>query len=246
MDKKLNIYGIRPVEELINSGKEIDIIYLQKDIRTEWALSMKKKCKQQDINIKLVPKYKLNRLTKKNHQGVIGIASSVIFQNFENLLAQTFNIGVFPLFLLLDRITDVRNFGSICRSAEAMGAHGIIIPRKESAQINEIAIKASAGAISNINICREHNLEKIVKIAKASGLSVLACSEKSKKNICEIQLNKPLLIIVGSEKNGISKKLMDLSDETGHIYISGKTQSLNASVATGIILFEVNRQNKIN
>ena len=101
MDKKLNIYGIRPVEELINSGKEIDIIYLQKDIRTEWALSMKKKCKQQDINIKLVPKYKLNRLTKKNHQGVIAIASHVIFQNFENLLSEVFTQGNFPLFILL-------------------------------------------------------------------------------------------------------------------------------------------------
>ena len=242
MDKKLNIYGIRPVTELIDSGKEIDTIYLQKDIKTEWALSIKKKCKNQDINIKIVPKYKLNRLTRKNHQGVIGLASSIIFQNFENLLAQTFNNGLFPLFLLLDRITDVRNFGSICRSAEAMGVHGIIIPRKESAQINEIAIKASAGSITNINVCRENNLEKIVKIAQASGLSVISCSEKSNKNIWEINLNRPLLMIIGSEKNGISRKLIQLSDETGKIHMSGKTQSLNASVATGIMLFEVNRQ----
>ena len=162
--------------------------------------------------------------------------------DFENLLAQTFNNGLFPLFILLDRITDVRNFGSICRSAEAMGVHGIIIPRKESAQINEIAIKASAGSITNINICRENNLEKIVKIAQSSGLLVISCSEKSIKNIWEINLNRPLLMIIGSEKNGISKKLIQLSDETGKIHMSGKTQSLNASVATGIMLFEVNRQ----
>ena len=245
MDKKLNIYGIQPVTELIQSGKEIDAIYLQKDMRTEWASKIKKICQDLDINIKLVPKYKLNRITQKNHQGVIGIASRIVFQNFENLLSLVFEKGEFPLFILLDRITDVRNFGSICRSAEAMGAHGVVIPRKESAQINEIAIKASAGSISNINICRESNLEKIVKIAKSSGLTIISCSEKSQKNIDQINFNKPLLIIIGSEQNGISSKLLKLSDEIGKIPISGKTQSLNASVAAGIILFEYNRQKNL-
>jgi len=246
MDKKLNIYGVRPVTELIDSGKEIDTIYLQKDMKTEWALNIKETCKQRDLNIKLVPKYKLNRLTSKNHQGVIGLASSVIFQNFENLLSSIFNKGEFPLFILLDRITDVRNFGSICRSSEAMGAHGVIIPRKESAQINEIAIKASSGSISNINICRENNLEKLVRTAKSSGLTIIACSEKSQKEISQINLKKPLLIMIGSEKNGISNTLLKLSDEIGQIPISGKTQSLNASVAAGIMLFEYNRQKNTN
>ena len=246
MDSKLNIYGIRPVAELIESGKEIDTIYLQKDIKTEWAANIKKKCKEKEINIKIVPKYKLNRLTRKNHQGIIGIASSIIFQNFENLLSSTFEKGEFPLFILLDRITDVRNFGSICRSSEAMGVHGIIIPRKESAQINEVAIKASAGSISNMNICREIDLEKTIKIAKESGLIVVGCSEKSKKNIHEIKLNKPVLIIIGSEKNGISKNLIKICDEIGKIPIYGKTQSLNASVAAGIIIFEAVKQRQIN
>ena len=242
MNKKLNIYGIRPVNELIESGKEIDVIYLQKDIKNDWATNIKKRCQKLNINIRLVPKYKLNRLTRKNHQGVIGIASSVIFQNFENLLHQIFDSGIFPLFILLDRITDVRNFGSICRSAEALGVHGIIIPKKESAQINEIAIKTSSGAISNINICREDSLEKIVQLAKSSGLKIISCSEKSNKNIENINLNTPLLIIIGSEKNGVSKKLLQLSDEVGKIHMQGKTQSLNAAVAAGIILFESNRQ----
>ena len=166
----------------------------------------------------------------------------MIFQNFENLLSQVFSQGNFPLFILLDRITDVRNFGSICRSAEAMGVHGIIIPKKESAQINEIAIKASAGAIQNINICREDSLEKIVKTAKSSGLAIIACSEKGEKNIDQIDFKKPTLILIGSEKNGISKTLLKLSDEIGKIPILGKTNSLNAAVATGIIIFEHNRQ----
>ena len=242
MNKKLTIYGIRPVLELLESKKEIDTIFLQKDIQKEWSSKIKDTSKHRNINLKLVPKHKLNRLTQKNHQGIIAIASHVIFQNFENLLSQVFSQGNFPLFILLDRITDVRNFGSICRSAEAMGVHGIIIPKKESAQINEIAIKASAGAIQNINICREDSLEKIVKTAKSSGLAIIACSEKGEKNIDQIDFKKPTLILIGSEKNGISKTLLKLSDEIGKIPILGKTNSLNAAVATGIIIFEHNRQ----
>ena len=244
MSKQLNIYGIRPVLELIESGKEIDTIYLQKDIYTDWSNQIKEKTKKYKINLKLVPKYKLNRLTSKNHQGVIALSANVIFQNFENLLESVFSKGEFPFFLLLDRITDVRNFGSICRSAESMGIHGIIIPEKGSAQINEVAIKTSSGAITNMNICRENNLTNTINLAKKSGLSILACSEKSSKNIFEIDLNKPMLIIIGSEENGISNTLLKLCDETGKIPIYGKTQSLNASVAAGIVLFEVNRQKK--
>ncbi|MAQ32121.1 MAG: 23S rRNA (guanosine(2251)-2'-O)-methyltransferase RlmB [Flavobacteriales bacterium] len=246
MEKKLSIFGVRPVTELIDSGKEIDTIYLQKDIKTDWALEIKKKCKEKNFNLKLVPRYKLNRLTRKNHQGVVGLASSIVFQNFENLLASVFSKGVFPFFILLDRLTDVRNFGSICRSAEAMGVHGVIIPKKESAQINEIAIKASAGSISNINICRENSLDKTIQIAKDSGLTIIACSEKSKQNIFETDLNKPTLIIIGSEKNGISQKLLNLSDYICKIPIKGKTESLNASVAAGIALYEANRQMTTN
>ena len=246
MEKKLSIFGVRPVIELIDSGKEIDTIYLQKDIKTDWALEIKRKCKEKDFNLKLVPRYKLNRLTGKNHQGVVGLASSIVFQNFENLLASVFSKGVFPFFILLDRLTDVRNFGSICRSAEAMGVHGVIIPKKESAQINEIAIKASAGSISNINICRENSLDKTIQIAKDSGLTIIACSEKSEQNIFETDLNKPTLIIIGSEQNGISKQLLKLSDYICKIPIKGKTESLNASVAAGIALYEANRQMSIS
>ena len=156
------------------------------------------------------------------------------------------NLGkyLFPFFLLLDRITDVRNFGSICRSAEAMGVHGVIIPQKGAAQINEIAIKASSGAIPNIHICRENNLASSLKIAKESGLSIVACSEKGGKNIFEINLKKPILMIIGSEENGISNSLLKLCDEIAKIPIYGKTQSLNASVAAGIILFEAVRQRR--
>ena len=246
MDKQLNVYGIRPVLELLSSGKEIDTIFLQKDIKSEWCNQIKKHSIENGIGLKLVPKHKLNRLTKKNHQGVIAITANIIYQNFENLLNHTFEKGEFPLFLLLDRITDVRNFGSICRSAESMGVHGIIIPNKESAQINEIAIKASAGAINNINICRTENLEKSILFAKNSGLSIIGCSEKSKKDICDVNFQNPSLLVIGSERNGISKSIISLCDEIGKIPITGKTSSLNASVAAGIVLYEQNRQRLIN
>jgi 23S rRNA (guanosine2251-2'-O)-methyltransferase len=242
INKNLKVYGIRPVLELIESGKEIDTIYLQKDIQSDWTNNVRLKSKEYQLNIKYVPRYKLNKITSKNHQGIIAICSSIIFQNFENLLHDTFNKGEFPLFLVLDRITDVRNFGSICRSAESMGVHAVIIPTKESAQINEVSIKASAGAISNINICREESLEQVIKFAKSSGLKIIACSEKGTNNIFNTQLSGPLIIIIGSEENGVSKQLLNLSDEYISIPTSGKTQSLNASVATGIILFEQSRQ----
>ena len=242
MGKNLNIYGIRPVLELIDSGKQIDTIYLQKDIQSEWTQKIKDESRGKKINLKLVPKYKLNRLTKKNHQGVIAISSYVIFQDFENLLALIFTKGEFPLFILLDRVTDVRNFGSICRSAEAMGAHGVIIPEKGSAQINEIAIKASAGAISNIYICRENNIGNTILNAKKSGLTIIGCSEKTNKYIYDIKLDKPIILVIGSEKDGISKKILGLCDDVIKIPLYGKTKSLNAAVAAGIALFECVKQ----
>tara|TARA_B100001250_G_scaffold408535_1_gene431117 strand:+ start:1029 stop:1769 length:741 start_codon:yes stop_codon:yes gene_type:complete len=246
MSKQLKIYGIQPVLELIESGKQIDTIYLQKNIQTTSVERIKELVKKYKINLKIVPKFKLNRLTAKNHQGVIAISSTIIFQNFENLLELIFRNGEFPLFILLDRITDVRNFGSICRSAEAMGVHGVIIPEKGSAQINEIAVKASSGAISNINICRESNLIDTILLAKKSGLSIVGCSEKSNNDIFSINLKKPILIVIGSEENGISKSILKLCDEKGKIPTCGKTSSLNASVAAGIVLFECNRQKSIN
>jgi len=246
MSKQLKIYGIQPVLELIESGKQIDTIYLQKNMQTTWAERIKELARKYKVNLKIVPKFKLNKFTQKNHQGVIAITSNIVFQNFENLLALIFSKGEFPLFILLDRITDVRNFGSICRSAEAMGVHGVIIPEKGSAQINEMAIKASSGAISNINICREKNLAETILLAKKSGLSVLGCSEKSHNDIFSINLKKPILMVIGSEENGISRSILKLCDEKGKIPTCGKTGSLNASVAAGIILFEYNRQKSIN
>ncbi len=242
MNKQMIIYGIRPVLELLRSDKEVETIFLQKDLKSEWASEIKKVSKENSIPLKFVPKFKLNKLTKKNHQGVIAIGSIISYQNFENVLSYEFEKGNDPIFILLDRITDVRNFGSICRSVEANGITGVIIPNRESALINEIAMKASAGALNNINIFRTDNLRGLLKYAKNCGLCVVGCSEKSNKNIYEASLNKPSIIIIGSEKNGISDNLLLICDEIIKIPISGKTSSLNASVAAGIALYEQKRQ----
>ena len=242
MNKILTVYGIRPVLELLDTNQEIQRIYIQKNIKSENIIRIKKKANERYIEIKSVPIYKLNKLTNKNHQGVFAIASPISFVNFENYLPTIYEKGEVPIFVLLDRITDVRNFGSICRSCEVLGVHGIIIPNKESAPINEIAIKTSAGSIAKIPICKSNNLIKTLNFAKKSGLALCAMSEHSEKNFFDINLLKPTIIILGSEKNGISKKILEISDSIGTIPIFGEIESLNVSVAAGIALSELVRQ----
>lgn len=242
MKEQLIFYGIRPTMELIESGKEIDTIYLQKDSNSSWATEIKKKTSQYNINLKLVPKYKLNRLTNKNHQGVVALASHVIFQDFENLLALTFSKGEFPLFLLLDRITDVRNFGAISRTAECSGVDAILIPEKNAAAINSDAIKTSAGALHKIIICRTWNIKLTLQFIKESGIQIIACSEKANKNMYNPNYKLPTAIIIGSEEDGISEELLKICDKKVKIPMKGEIASLNASVASGVILYEILKQ----
>ena len=239
---KMRIYGIRPVLELINSGKDIQKIYIQKNIKNEAILDIEHKAKEKRIEIKKVPIYKLNKLTRKNHQGVFAFSSPISFISFENFLPNIYEKGEVPLFLALDRITDVRNFGSICRSAKVFGVHGIIIPKKNTAEINEISIKTSSGALTKIPICRTENFNKTILFAKNSGLKICSLSEHAKKNIYDVNLKEPILIILGSEKEGISNKVTENSDELVKIPSNEDIISLNVSVATGVILSEVKRQ----
>lgn len=242
MTEILKIYGIRPVLELLDTKKEIQKIYIQKNIKNDNINLIKKKAKELDVELKFVPDYKLNKLTNKKHQGVFAITSPISFVNFENYLPSIFEKGETPIFILLDRITDVRNFGSISRSCEAFGVHGIIIPDKDSAPINEIAIKASAGSLTKIPISKSNNLIKTINFAKNSGLQICSMSEHSKNNFFDLNLTKPILLILGSEKNGVSKNILDNSDSIGLIPITGEVQSLNVSVAAGIALSELIRQ----
>lgn len=236
------IYGLRPVLEAIQAGKDIDKIFVQRDSRSAQINELLHTARQSQVPVSYVPGEKLNRFTRQNHQGVVCLLSPIQYTSLEMVLPVVFEKGYTPLILILDRVTDVRNFGAICRSAECAGVHAVVVPSKESAQINSDAVKASAGAVFNIPICREESLKKTVQFLKNSGLQVIACTEKAEKYIFENDFSLPTALILGSEEDGISNELLLKSDYLARIPMSGKTASLNVSVAAGIILYEAMRQ----
>ncbi|MAJ98733.1 MAG: 23S rRNA (guanosine(2251)-2'-O)-methyltransferase RlmB [Flavobacteriales bacterium] len=242
---KLEIFGLQPIIEAIKSGKEFDKIFIKKGLQGQLSSDLKYLIKKNNIPSKFVPLEKINRLTKKNHQGVFGFISPINFHKVGEIIMKTFEEGKTPILLMLDRITDVRNFGAITRSADNFGVDAIIINKFGSAQINSDAIKTSAGAIYKVPICREDNLVNCISYLKKSGLVVISCSEKESKNITDVNLKNPILIILGSEKNGISSDILKASDEKIKIPTYGKIDSLNVSVACGISLYEISRQRSL-
>ena len=237
-------YGIRPILEAIQSGKDIDKIFVQKDSRSPQMSELLRTARQMQIPISFVPVEKLNRFTGQNHQGAVCFLSPINYSSLENVLPTVFEKGETPLILILDRISDVRNFGAICRSAECEGVSAIVLPSKGAAQINSDAVKSSAGAVFNIPLCREESLKKTTQFLKNSGVQIISCTEKAEKFIDEIDFNLPSAIILGSEEDGISNELLIKSDYLAKIPMGGKTASLNVSVAAGIVLYEVIRQRK--
>lgn len=237
------IFGIRPVIEAIRSGKEIEKIFFQKDSGSRLMGELNEDIKKYKIPFQFVPAEKMNHLIKsRNHQGVIALLSPVTYRDIEDIIPTVFEKGETPLVIILDRITDVRNIGAIARSAECAGVHAMIVPSRGSAQINSDAIKASAGAIYQIPICRSENLKQTFDFLKRSGLRIIACTEKSEKTIYETDFSLPTAIVLGSEEDGISEEYMKLSDAKAKIPLHGKIESLNVSVSAGITLYEVVRQ----
>lgn len=236
------IFGLRPVMEALEAGKTIDKIFLQNALQGQIYAELKATLAKHKIRANYVPVEKLNRFTRKNHQGVVAFISDVPFYNIENLLPQIFEEGRTPFLLMLDRLTDVRNFGAICRTAECVGIDAIIIPEKGGAPINSDAIKTSAGALYNIKICKEKNLAHTVDFLQQSGVKVFAATEKAEKLIYDGDFSGPSLIVMGNEETGISKEVLHHADEKIKLPIQGKTQSLNVSVACGAILYEAVRQ----
>lgn len=236
------IFGLRPVMEAIEAGKTIDKIFLQNGLQGPIVAELKKLLSEHQLRANYVPVEKLNRFTKKNHQGVVAFISDVPFHKIEDVLPQIFEEGKTPFLLILDRLTDVRNFGAICRTAECVGIDAIIIPEKGAAPINSDAIKTSAGAIYNIKICKEKNLAHVVDFLQQSGVSVFSSTEKAQKLAYEIDFTEPCAIVMGNEETGISKEVLHHSDEKIKLPIEGKTQSLNVSVACGAVLYEAMRQ----
>ena len=198
--------------------------------------------KSKGIQYSKVPVEKLNSITRKNHQGIIGFVSPISYGSLDHVISSAYAAGDSPLILVLDRITDVRNFGAICRSAECAGVHAIVVPSRGSAQINSDAMKTSAGALNYIPVCRENNLETTIRFLQDNGLTVVACTEKTTTPIYDLDLNMPLAIILGSEEDGILPQLIKKADVIGRIPMRGKISSLNVSVAAGILIYEAVRQ----
>ncbi|PWL31103.1 23S rRNA (guanosine(2251)-2'-O)-methyltransferase RlmB [uncultured Roseivirga sp.] len=236
------IYGTRAIIESIEAGKEVDKILLQKDLKNELILELMSLAKAHSVPVQKVPVEKLNRLTKKNHQGVVAYLSSVVYASLDNVISEAYSKGETPLLIILDRVTDVRNIGAIARTAECAGAHAIVVPSRGTAQLGADAMKTSAGALNHIAVCRVENLKTTIKEIQANGISVIACSEKADKLVYEADLTAPTAIMMGSEEDGISPEYMKLADGHVKLPINGQIESLNVSVANGVIIYEVLRQ----
>ncbi len=245
MKKEIYIYGIRPTIEAIKSGKELEKIFLQNGLKGDGFRELFNLIKELEIPFQFVPIEKLNRLSRQNHQGVISYVSEITYQQIEDLVPLVFEQGRLPLFLILDRVTDVRNVGSIARTAECAGVDGLIIPARGSAQINSDAIKTSSGALYKLPVVRSQNLKESIQFLKNSGLSIVAATEKAEKVYTTVDFNRPMALIMGSEGEGISEEYLKLTDEVLRIPLLGEIESLNVSVATGVILFETLRQRNL-
>ncbi len=242
MRNKDIIYGTRPVLEAIKSNKNIERIFIQKNTNKDIVEEIKTLGKKFKLNISIVPKEKLNRITRKNHQGIICYISPISYQPIDEIVLRCYEKGKDPIIIILDKITDTRNLGSISRVAEAVEADAIVIPKKGSALITSDAIKTSAGALNYVPVCKVESLIYICKTLKKSGLKIICCAEKGEELVYDLDYNCPLAIILGSEKNGISKNLLELSDHKIKIPMYGKIDSLNVSNSTSIILYEIIRQ----
>lgn len=242
MEKITQIYGIRAVIEAIRSEKPIDKIYIQKGLKGTLVRELEAELKKQGLGASYVPVEKLNKLTFKNHQGVVAQIAPVDFQPFETLVEKSLANGGDILFLLLDEISDARNFGAILRTAECTGVTGVVIPGKGAAPVNSDTVKTSAGAVFNVPISKVAHLKDAVYYLQSSGIQVVAATEKSNKSLYELDFKVPTAIIMGSEDTGISSSLLKITDERARLPMMGSIGSLNVSVASGIILYEILRQ----
>lgn len=238
------VYGRRPIIEAIKAEKTFDKLFVLKNLSGELADEFLKIAKENKVVITKVPPEKLNRLTRKNHQGVVGFISPINFANIDHIIDQTFSEGRDPLVLVLDRITDVRNFGAIVRSAECVGVDAVIVPSRGAAQISGDAMKTSAGALNLVPICRSNNILALLKSLQQSGLSLVACTEKSSSTLYDVPFSQPTVIIMGSEESGIDTEILGICDHKAKIPLVGSIESLNVATSTGIILYEAIRQRK--
>lgn len=246
MEKENQIFGIRAIIEAINAGKEIDKVFIQSDAQSELMQELIKSMKKNGVNFSYVPVEKLNRLTPNNHQGAVATIAPISFIKLETLIDDVVSRSVesnkMPLFLILDQLSDARNFGAIIRTAECTGVDGIIVQKTGSAPVNGDTVKTSAGAVFNVPICKVDHIKDAIFYLQGSGIKTIAATEKTDKNIYDLELNQPLAIIMGSEDRGINPSVLKTVDETAKLPMYGTIGSLNVSVACGAFLYETVRQ----
>lgn len=236
------IFGIRAVIEAIQAGKDIDKILLRRDMSSELARELFTLMEGMNIPVQKVPLEKLNRITMKNHQGAIAFISPVTYQHIEDIIPGIYEEGRVPLIVVLDNVTDVRNFGAIARTCECAGVDAIVVPMKGGAALNSDAVKTSAGALLKIPVCREENIGNAMKFLASSGIKLIAATEKTELNYTQVDMKDPVAIVMGSEDEGISPDHLRICNELVSIPVIGTIESLNVSVAAGVLIYEVVRQ----
>lgn len=242
MEKEHQIFGIRAIIEAINAKKEIDKVFIQKDAQGDLMQELMKTMKKNNINFSYVPVEKLNKLTHNNHQGAVATIAPISFYSLENLVESLLEKDKKPLLLILDQLSDARNFGAIIRTAECTGVDGIIIQKQGSAPVNGDTVKTSAGAVFNIPICKVDHIKDAVFYLQGSGIKTVAATEKTDNNIYDINFNEPVAIIMGSEDRGVNPSVLKIVDEKAKLPMFGTIESLNVSVACGAFLYETLRQ----
>lgn len=241
-DKNNTIFGIYPVKEALSSNVNFDKVFIQKGIDSDKIEGLIKDLEKANVTINIVPFEKLNRLTRGNHQGIVAVTSPVGFHSLESVVEKTLESNKTPLFLILDQITDVRNFGAILRTAECTGVDAVIIQKSGGAPVSGDTVKTSAGAIFKIPICKVDHIKDAIFYLQGSGISTIAATEKTDSEVYSLDLKKPLAIVMGSEGKGVSKSVLTLVDERASLPLLGVINSLNVSVACGAFLYEVVRQ----
>jgi len=236
------IYGMHPVLEAIAAGKEIDRIFVQQGLRGAAFQELWGAIQEHNLAFKYVPIEKLNRLTRKNHQGIIAFVSQVEYQLLEEIVPMVYDRGETPLLLALDRVTDVRNAGAIARSIECVGGHALIMGEKNAAPMNGDAVKASAGALLRLPVCREKSLVRALEQLAQDGLQIIGITEKAAQTLPEIDFTLPSVLVMGSEEDGLSPEVMRTCHVRAKIPMMGHVASLNVSVAAGMAMYEAQRQ----
>ncbi len=241
-EKSEMIFGVRAVIEAIEAGKEIDKVLVKRDIQSDLSKELFTALKGTLIPVQRVPVERINRITRKNHQGVVAFMSAITYQHTEDLVPTLFEEGKSPIFVMLDGVTDVRNFGAIARTCNCAGIDAIIIPAKNSVSVNADAMKTSAGALHTLPVCREQSLTATIKFLKDSGFKIIAATEKGDYDYTKANYKDPVCIIMGAEDTGVPYDHLALCDEWIKIPMFGNIESLNVSVAAGILMYEAIRQ----